>query len=834
MNTNKLFTMNFLTKKWFLVLILFNISGILSGQVSQTEFDALTDLYTSTNGANWTNNSGWNTSTNDVGNHWYGITVENGHVTKIYLQDNNLSGSIPVSIGDLGLLSELDLSINSLSGPLPASIGNLTSMTHMYIFLANLTGTIPSSIGNLVNLLELHLDKNDFTGTIPSEFGNLVNMSVLYLDHNQLSGEIPAEFWNLTNLSELYLSFNEISGNLPSMIGDLSKLTYLGMYGNNLSGTVPKEIGNLTLLEELLLGGNALSGELPVEMGNLTNLKICFINENSFSGDVPSTFSNLTSLEALYLGDNQLTGLPDLSGLNFPLTVHQKYNTILALYVRNNNLDFGDLEANIIHMPEDTLYVPQGRITPVQNAYSVSVGNPLDLTISTSGENNQYQWFRDGTPVSALSTSPDFSINNVAEADSGTYRCEISNTLVTGLNLTSEDIFVSVSSGSDGNVPHSEWQALVALFNSTNGENWTDNSGWNTTENTLGVEDWFGITIENGHVTEIFLKNNKLNGIIPYQIGDLPFLTTLNLAKNDISGIIPPEISSLQDLLELQLYSNEMTGEIPGELINIPGLRIIRLFDNQLTGEIPAELGNLSSLVVLELTRNQLTGTIPEQIGNLSDLYAFTVDENQLTGDVPESLSNLTNLGFLYLNDNRFTSIPDFSAIPFPFTPSAFDGIDYYQTLDVSNNQLTFGDLETNISVLPHDSLYIPQEKVSPAQDTFSLLEGDTLSLTIQIDGENNQYQWFKGGSQFSTVSSAPEFSIAGVTIEDAGTYYCEITNILIPGLTIASAYIVVSVERTGVPDSEWQALVALYNATDGDNWIKNNGWDTTVNSVAS
>ncbi len=27
------------------------------------------------------------------------------------------------------------------------------------------------------------------------------------------------------------------------------------------------------------------------------------------------------------------------------------------------------------------------------------------------------------------------------------------------------------------------------------------------------------------------------------------------------------------------------------------------------------------------------------------------------------------------------------------------------------------------------------------------------------------------------------------------------------------------------VPESEYDALVDLYNATDGDNWIRNNGW---------
>ncbi|XBI14319.1 hypothetical protein VPH35_140922 [Triticum aestivum] len=40
---------------------------------------------------------------------------------------NNLSGSIPMDIGNLNLLESLDLSSNKLSGPIPPSVSNLTS-----------------------------------------------------------------------------------------------------------------------------------------------------------------------------------------------------------------------------------------------------------------------------------------------------------------------------------------------------------------------------------------------------------------------------------------------------------------------------------------------------------------------------------------------------------------------------------------------------------------------------------------------------------------------------------------------------------------------------------
>ena len=54
-----------------------------------------------------------------------------------------------------------------------------------------LTGTIPSSIGNLLKLQYLFLDDNQLTGTIPSSIENLVKLSEFALYNNSFSGVIP-------------------------------------------------------------------------------------------------------------------------------------------------------------------------------------------------------------------------------------------------------------------------------------------------------------------------------------------------------------------------------------------------------------------------------------------------------------------------------------------------------------------------------------------------------------------------------------------------------------------------------------------------------------------
>lgn len=48
------------------------------------------------------------------------------------LSNNQLSGSVPSSLGSLTLLSFLDFGNNQLTGSIPASLANATSLAQMY------------------------------------------------------------------------------------------------------------------------------------------------------------------------------------------------------------------------------------------------------------------------------------------------------------------------------------------------------------------------------------------------------------------------------------------------------------------------------------------------------------------------------------------------------------------------------------------------------------------------------------------------------------------------------------------------------------------------------
>jgi len=199
--------------------------NLAKSQVSQLEFEALKALYKSTDGDNWTNNTGWDTTltANDVDNSWYGLAFFSGDLTSLNLRSNNLSGQIPVELGNFSYLYILGLAENLL------------------------VGEIPQEIGNLLTLGVLSLSSNQLTGPIPDEIGNLINLKIFDLSHNLLEGPIPPSLGNLSP-AEFLLNNNNLSGHLSVELGNVSCSSF-DISNNHLSGEVPIGISSLTMCQ---------------------------------------------------------------------------------------------------------------------------------------------------------------------------------------------------------------------------------------------------------------------------------------------------------------------------------------------------------------------------------------------------------------------------------------------------------------------------------------------------------------------------------------------------------------------------------------------------------
>ena len=172
------------------------------------ERDALMALYNSTDGPNWTNNTGWGTGDPCDDPAWYGVECDTGHVTFLVLSYNQLTGPIPPELGNLRSLGGLFLNNNQLTGSVPPELGDLSSLRWLDLDSNQLSGPMPPELGNLSSLTGLSLYSNQLSGPIPPELGNLSSLEYLYLYYNQLSGPIPSELGNLSSLGWLYLNEN--------------------------------------------------------------------------------------------------------------------------------------------------------------------------------------------------------------------------------------------------------------------------------------------------------------------------------------------------------------------------------------------------------------------------------------------------------------------------------------------------------------------------------------------------------------------------------------------------------------------------------------------------
>ena len=265
-------------------------------QIPAAEYDALVDLYNSTDGGSWTTQTGW---LDPNASSWAGVGVSDvqydasgnvlapGNVTSIDLQQFGLSGTIPASIGNFSQLSYLRLSFNQLTGSIPSSIGNLGQLWLMYLHFNNLSGPIPDTIGNLTNLQYLYLRGNALSGSIPPALGNLTGLILCGLGENQLSGGIPASLGNLTNVTGLEFNNNLLTGGVPESFTNLVSAQGIQFENNQLSGGIPDIFGNLTNLTGLRFDNNRFSGTLPPSLSALPKLQSLGVSSSQLAGDVP-------------------------------------------------------------------------------------------------------------------------------------------------------------------------------------------------------------------------------------------------------------------------------------------------------------------------------------------------------------------------------------------------------------------------------------------------------------------------------------------------------------------------------------------------------------------
>ena len=193
---------------------------------------------------------------------------------KLYLQNNKINGSMPVSFPDTMVNLHLGNNPFSVSNAplLPPRLKTLDLST------CNLVGSIQSFPRNLT-YIDLSYNQPNI-----SSIGSILNpeLETLRIKFCNLSGHLP----NLTrSLKGIDLSSNDLEGPVPSLPPNLISL-YLGF--NHFTGFMPTLPNGLI---NLYINANLLVGEFPVVPISLTTLQIGHFGDplnqrNKFNGSL--------------------------------------------------------------------------------------------------------------------------------------------------------------------------------------------------------------------------------------------------------------------------------------------------------------------------------------------------------------------------------------------------------------------------------------------------------------------------------------------------------------------------------------------------------------------
>ena len=285
--------------------------------------------------------------------------------------------------------------------------------------------------------------------------------------------------------------------------------------------------------------------------------------------------------------------------------------------------------------------------------------------------------------------------------------------LVTGIREGKTSISVTAGqvSASAATFVHSmDRRTLMDLLYSAGGEDWTDSGNWGSYE---PVGSWYGVEANaDARVTALRLSNNALSGQLPEDLGDMVFLTELQLGENPgLSGPIPVSLSELSiavleygstmlctvrdegfqawlnavptrdgdfiacneersDLMKLYDamggadWVNSFNWGTSQPLRNWYGIAVdsvtgrvtqINLNRNELSGEIPPEIQYFPELQLLRLDYNELEGEVPPEIGKLTELRRMDIDGNEFTGRIPPEIGNLTKLEELWMGGSSMS-----------------------------------------------------------------------------------------------------------------------------------------------------------------------------------
>eukprot|EP01084_Bolivina_argentea_P071908 130633_1 len=517
-----------------LLLLLCQQIPLFFTYLDKIEIEIINDLYNEWNSKYWTVCT-WNmsmindTNGNNYINNECGLYFDDDidgnnsnlqHVINIQIDfPNNLSGSIPQTIGDLSYLQRFTIGYNDLLyGTIPNSICNLKHLTFLLISTSNtIGGSVPSCLFDIPHISQIGFD------TVPNlsvtqnniqrlcQNNNSDNFKLLRLVHIQYHGGIPDCFgYNLTNLENLEISdATDYYGIVPLSINNLKQLTTLHLFRLSIPDTKTfLNLKNMTKLNNIML-------DLSLVYIDVTHL--CQLT--------------LRKLHIYYSGNN-------LIQIPIDCIVKNSHNKLYSFKLTGDGLT-GTIDESICILNKTLIYFQ------LADTKHLSINIPQCIS---SMHHLKYVNISNNTHLYSL---PKYAFNaskfRVLEMHHNkNLKGEISN-------LLTKQSF--------------KYLQIFALHNN----HFYDININNLLKNLFIYSKYLFVLTLHG--------NEYLSGILPYLNNDLlqlklKFLQILTLHNLDIYGFIPHNIFlsngvSEHDVKLITLHNNRLSGQIPHQLFNI-------------------------------------------------------------------------------------------------------------------------------------------------------------------------------------------------------------------------------------------------------------------------
>ncbi|KAJ8564874.1 hypothetical protein K7X08_001334 [Anisodus acutangulus] len=119
---------------------------------------------------------------------------------------------------------------------------NVKNLTILQLHDNQLTGTIPASFGNLGNLHTLYLRVNKLSGSIPKELAYLDNLVALALGANQFSGHLSEQLCQDGKLEIFTVTSNKLTGLIPKSLSNCSSFIRVRLERRSLNSILNNKV----------------------------------------------------------------------------------------------------------------------------------------------------------------------------------------------------------------------------------------------------------------------------------------------------------------------------------------------------------------------------------------------------------------------------------------------------------------------------------------------------------------------------------------------------------------------------------------------------------------